>query len=159
MKTSLLIALSGVFFAASGVPAAAAQTPQPFELLSDVKVDKVSIVDGAERHALVDPAVVVPGDRLVFSTRYRNNGAVKAEHIVVTNPIKPGIMLASDGAALLDVSVDGGKSWGKLAGLNVPDGQGGQRAAQSGDVTHVRWVLASVAPGASGTLSFNAIVR
>lgn len=103
--------------------------------------------------------MVVPGDRLVFSTRYRNNTGQKVENIVVTNPIRPGIALADDGATGLDVSVDGGASWGKLGLLKVADGQGGQRPAQPGEVTHVRWVLAAVAPGASGTLSFNAIVR
>lgn len=159
MKARLLVALIGAIVASSAVPAAAVQAAQPFELVSDVKVDKVTMADGKEVHALVEPAVVVPGDRLVFSTRYRNNGAVKAENIVVTNPIKPGIALAADGSNDLVVSVDGGKSWGKLALLKVADGQGGQRAAQATDVTHVRWVLASVAPGASGTLSFNAIVR
>lgn len=159
MKARLFVALMGALIAGSGVSAATAQAAQPFELVNDVKVDRVTVVEGKERHALVEPSVVVPGDRLVFSTRYRNNTAAKVENIVVTNPIKPGIAFVSEAAGAADVSVDGGKAWGKLASLTVADGKGGQRAAQASDVTHVRWVLASVAPGAAGTISFNAIVR
>lgn len=159
MKARLFVALMGALIAGSGISAASAEAAQPFELVNDVKVDKITVVDGKESHALVDPTVVVPGDHLVFSTRYHNNTAGKVENIVVTNPIKPGIAYVSEGAGVSDVSVDGGKTWGKLASLTVADGKGGQRAAQATDVTHVRWVLASVAPGASGTISFNAIVR
>lgn len=159
MKARLFVALMGALIAGSTVSAASAQAAQPFELVNDVQVDKITVVDGKEHHALVEPSVVVPGDHLVFSTRYRNNTAAKVENIVVTNPIKPGIAFVSEGAGAADVSVDGGKTWGKLAALKVADAAGGQRAAQAGDVTHVRWVLDSVAPGAAGTVSFNAIVR
>lgn len=159
MKATLLKALISALIAAGAGSAATAQAAQPFELVNEAKLDKVTMVDGHEKRALVEPDVVVPGDRLVFTTRYRNNTGQKVENIVVTNPIRPGIALAPDAAGALDVSVDGGKTWGKLAALKVADGQGGERPAASGDVTHVRWVLATVAPGASGALSFNAIVR
>ena len=43
--------------------------------------------------------------------------------------------------------------------LKVADGKGGTRPAQASDVTHVRWSIASFAPGASGTLEYHAVVR
>ena len=100
-----------------------------------------------------------PGRRVNFSTQYRNTGAEKVDNFVVTNPIPAGVMLAPEGAATLDVSVDGGKTWGKLASLQVADGKGGQRAASNADVTHVRWTLPVLTPGTTGTLTYNAIVR
>ena len=68
-------------------------------------------------------------------------------------------MIDPAGAAMADVSVNGGKSWGKLASLTVTAPDGTKRAAQASDVTHVRWTLALLAPGASGTVTYRAIVR
>ena len=157
MNKFLIAAFSGLL-AATAAPAAMAEASQPVELKGDVKVDKLVVENGHEKHVLVAPNVVVPGDKLVFATSYRNNGSVAVKDFVVTNPIPEGVMLASQGAELLDVSVDGGKSWGKLAQLKVSD-TAGPRAAQASDVTHIRWVLPVLAPGAKGTLSYNAIVR
>lgn len=141
------------------IPAAQAQAAQPIELIGDVKLDKVVVENGHEKHVMVEPKVVVPGDKLVFATAYRNTGSAAVNNFVVTNPIPAGVMLAPDGAAQAAVSVDGGKTWGKLVQLTVSGPGGTKRAAQTSDVTHVRWTLALLAPGASGTVSYRAIVR
>lgn len=129
------------------------------QLESDVKVEKVIAENGTVKKTWVTPQVVVPGDRLVFSVRYRNVSADKVDNFVVTNPIPQPVMLAAEGAEALEVSVDGGKAWGKLGVLQVVDGKGDQRAALNSDVTHVRWTLPVLNPGASGTLTYSAIVR
>lgn len=157
MRKNLL--LLGAFIAAFHAPSVLAQAASPVELKGDVKLDKIVVQNGKEQHILSEPKIVVPGDRLIFSTAYHNNGAMVVKNFVVTNPIPEGVTLASDATGLLEVSVDGGKNWGRLALLTVPDGQGGTRPAQAGDATHVRWTLASVAAGASGVLTYNAIVR
>jgi len=163
MKANWISAVIGMTaFAACtlSVPAMAeAAKPAQIQLESDVKVEKVIAENGTVKKTWVTPQVVVPGDRLVFSVRYRNVSADKVDNFVVTNPIPQPVMLAADGAEALDVSVDGGKAYGKLTALRVADGKGGLRAALSSDVTHIRWILPSVQPSASGTLSFNAIVR
>ena len=138
----------------------AAAPASPVALKGEVKLEKTVVENGVERIALVAPDVVVPGDKLVFSTAYSNTGATPAVNFVVTNALPSGVALAPDAAAAtLAVSVDGGKSWGKLAALKVADGQGGIRAALASDATHVRWTLPVIAPGASGTLKYHAIVR
>jgi len=136
-----------------------AQATQPIELKGDVQLDKVVVENGREKHVMVEPKVVVPGDKLVFATAYRNTGATAVSNFVVTNPIPAGVALAQGDAPMADVSVDGGKTWGKLANLTVTGKDGVKRAAQSSDVTHIRWTLAIVAPGASGTLTYRAVVR
>lgn len=141
------------------VQAQAAHSPQPVELKGDVKVDKVVIENGQERHVLSDPKVVVPGDKLVFSTQYSNTGVQPVDNFVLENPLPAGVMLAPEGAEKLMVSVDGGKTFGRLAALSVTGSDGAKRPAQAGDVTHIRWTLPVLAPGASGTVSFNAIIR
>ncbi len=136
-----------------------AQAAQPIELVGVVKVDKVVVENGKEKHVLSDPQVVVPGDKLLFTTKYRNSSNETVRNFVVTNPVPNGVAVASNGADAQTVSVDGGKTWGKLSALTVSDGNGGTRPATAEDVTHLRWVLGEVAPGATGALSYNAIVR
>ena len=158
MNKFWIVTVSGLL-AAMGAPMAQAQAAQPIELKGDVKLDKVIVEQGREKHVMVEPTVVVPGDKLVFATAYRNTGAIAVNNFIVTNPIPVGVMLAPDGVVQAEVSVDGGKVWGKLVNLTVAGPGGAKRPAQSGDVTHVRWTLPVLAPGATGTLTYRGIVR
>ena len=142
---------------ALAVPAHAADGPVTLE--STVKLDKVVTEAGQGKHVLVEPKKVVPSNRLVFVNSYHNTGAKPVQNFVVTNPLPGAVALADDGFGSFDASVDGGKSWGKLASLRLADGKGGSRPAQAGDVTHVRWVVPVIAPGASGGLEYHAVVR
>lgn len=163
MKHQFFVLLAAMFLpmnaatAAQGVPPA--KPTQPIELHGDVKLDKVVIENGQEKRMLVEPKTVVPGDKLVFSTSYRNVGTVPVDNVVVTNPLPSAVEISAQSAEALTVSVDGGKTWGLLARLTVSDGQGGTRAAATGDVTHIRWIIPVLQPGASGVVSYNGIVR
>jgi uncharacterized repeat protein (TIGR01451 family) len=142
------------------IPAAAQGNASPVTLSGDVKAVKtVTDADGKERTELVDPTTIVPGDRLVFGTDYANKGAEAVTNFVVTNPLPGAVRLAPDADPALELSVDGGKSWGVLASLSITNSDGTTRPATHADVTHVRWVLASIAPGASGRLTYPAIIR
>ena len=144
----------------SGAPALAnPASGSPVSLKGDVKLEKTVTENGVSSVQLLDPKVVVPGDRLLFTTRYQNDGTAAVTNFVVTNPLPSAVALAGEAAAETEVSVDGGKSWGLLSALKVSDGQGGQRAASTSDVTHVRWTVARIAPGASGQVEYRAIVR
>ncbi len=142
------------------MPAAAQSAPSPVVLSGDVKAVKtVAGPDGKERTELVEPSTIVPGDRLVFGTDYANKGAEPVTNFTVTNPLPAAVRLAPDADNALTVSVDGGKTWGVLASLTVANPDATTRPATQADVTHVRWVLASIAPGASGRLTYPAIIR
>lgn len=139
---------------------AAAQNESPVTLSGDVKAVETSVdADGNETTQLVTPDVIVPGDRLIFGTDYANNGAEPVENFVVTNPLPAPVRLAPDAASDLTVSVDGGETWGTLSELAVTEEDGTSRAATHSDVTHVRWTLATIAPGESGRLEYPAIIR
>lgn len=138
-------------------PGAVLAAPGQVVLKGDVKLEKTVVEAGKSRVVLADPKVVVPGDRLLFSTRYANTGGATVQNFVVTNPLPAAVAL--DAQAGDQVSVDAGTTWGKLAALTVADGKGGRRPAQAGDVTHVRWTLPTIAAGASGQVEYHAIVR
>ena len=156
-KPSIAFFACVAIFAA--VPATAFAAPGAVVLKGDVKVETTVVEKGVEKTVLATPKVVVPGNRLVFSTSYRNESASPVQNFVVTNPVPEGIAVAAPDAANLVVSVDGGKSWGKLAALAVKDAKGVARPAQAADVSHVRWTLATIAPGAAGAVAYHAVVK
>ncbi|MCR9180394.1 MAG: hypothetical protein NXH71_09215 [Erythrobacteraceae bacterium] len=142
------------------MPVQAQQQASPVSLSGDVKAVKViTEADGSERIDLVEPGTIIPGDRLIFGTDYANTGDEAVTNFNVTNPLPAAVRLAPDADPALTVSVDGGKTWGRLADLSVTAADGRGRAATHEDVTHVRWMLASIAPGEEGRLTYPAIIR
>jgi hypothetical protein len=160
LLTKFTIAAAASAMLLPGLPVAAQAAASPIALIGDVKAEKVvTAPDGTERTELVEPSAIIPGDRLIFGTDYAHNGTDAVSNFVVTNPLPAAVRLAPDADPALDVSVDGGKTWGKLAALTVSNSDGAARPATHADVTHVRWVLASVTPGAKGRLTYPAIIR
>ena len=156
-----MIRLTTAFLAiALAVSPAMAQQQTPGVVLEgDVKLEKTVEVDGRTQTRLEDPKVVVPGDKLLFSTRYANKGSQQVDNFVVTNPVPQAVRVADDSAGVLQVSVDGGKAYGLLAALTVKDAAGTVRPAQAQDITHIRWTVPAIAPGGSGSVEYHAIVR
>ena len=154
-----LVAASFVTFAAASAPAFAADA---VSLSSSVLVDVVTKTDGQVTHKLVEPNSTnqkVPGAMLVYTLAYHNNLDKPFDNFVVTNPLPAAVMLADDGFGTFDVSVNGGKSFGKLATLTVTDANGKARAAQASDVNALRWVIPTIAAGASGKLEYHGVIR
>ena len=155
-----MIAATLIFGAVAMPITAQAQSQSDVTLKGEVMAVETSMdAEGNETTKLVEPALIVPGDRLMFRTEYANNGAEPADNFVITNAVPAAVRVASDAPADLMVSVDGGKSWGTLDTLSVTAENGNERAAKHDDVTHVRWTLTSIAPGASGRVAYPAIIR
>jgi uncharacterized repeat protein (TIGR01451 family) len=133
----------------------------PIQLTSNIFVEKQQKkADGSYSVNLVKPDVIVPGDQLVFVVRYRNAGTEPASNFTVTNPMPKAVVFSgtSDGMEL--VSIDGGKSWGKLSQLRVTNADGSSRPALMTDVTHIKWNLnQTLTAGAEGKLIFRGVVR
>ncbi len=160
MIKKLTLALTAAALTLPAMPLFAQTSDQPITLTGDVKAVKVIVgADGSERVELTEPSTIIPGDRLIFATDYANNGSDPVGNFNVTNPLPAAVRLAPDADPALDVSVDGGKSWGKLAALTIANADGTTRPAAHSDVTHVRWVLETIAPGAQGRLTYPAIIR
>ena len=123
-------------------------------------IDPQGEVKGADgKFKLVDPKGVVPGDTLVFITDYSNSGQAPVTDFVIVNPVPKSVKLSAQSAAHLEVSVDGGKHFGMLSTLTVPDANGNPRAATADDVTHLRWTITRLAQGQSGRAVYSAVVR
>ncbi|PCD02200.1 hypothetical protein COC42_12115 [Sphingomonas spermidinifaciens] len=139
--------------------AAAAQAAAPaVSLSSDVRREVTVVADGREKTVFEAPKSVVPGDRLIFTTRYANSGTRRADNVVVLNPLPKGVAWIGDASDGAQVSVDGGRTFGALSALRVTIG-GTSRPATPADATHLRWTLAAVQPGAAGQVRYRGTVR
>ncbi|WP_285713774.1 hypothetical protein [Erythrobacter oryzae] len=160
VTTFLLACAAAVSLTAPVVPLAAQDAAPAISVDGDIKSEKtVTDADGKSRVELVDPASFLPGDRLIFGQNYRNSSTEVVTNFTITNPLPEAVRLAPDADPALEVSVDGGKTWGLLKTLSVTASDGTSRPATHADVTHVRWVLATIAPGASGRVAFPVIIR
>lgn len=157
MLSRLFAVLSLALAAQIAAPMALAQGQNAVSLSGDVQVVRTIEENGTARTVLEPPTQVVPGDRLVFSTSYRNTSGQVVEDFVITNPLPAAVVLAENGA--FAVSVDGAKSFGSLASLSVTLEDGATRPAELADVTHVRWTLDRLEPGASGSVTYFATIR
>lgn len=93
------------------------------------------------------------GDRVVTVVSWQRLGGDGS--FTVTNPLPRAIAYQDSARDEEEVSVDGGRSWGKLGELRI-----GSRMATPEDVTHVRWrVAASTAAKGRGQIAYSGIVR
>lgn len=118
----------------------------------DSKVFVERIKPGTGR--LLEPASTLRrGDRLVYVVEWQRLGGKGA--FTVTNPLPASVYFQGSAFGDEEVSVDGGRNWGKLEALRK-----GERIATPEDVTHLRWrVPARLAAQGSGRITYSAIVR
>ncbi|MDP3675904.1 MAG: hypothetical protein Q8R44_12555 [Novosphingobium sp.] len=140
----------------AGAPLASAA---PVAVANSVFVEReVSIGNGSSARVLEPARSLRRGDRLVYIVSWRAPRA-KGEHLTITNPLPRTIAYERSGGGNEDLSVDGGRSWGKLDGLRIRDGSV-WRYATPEDVTHIRWkVPPQLAVAGSGRLTWSGIVR
>ena len=93
------------------------------------------------------------GDRVVTILRWYRLGG--DGDFTITNPMPKAITYQKSTRSNELVSVDGGRTWGRLGDLRV-----GSRFATPEDVTHVRWrISAHTAKSGSGKIAYRGIVR
>lgn len=98
------------------------------------------------------------GDRVVTILTWQKQSGANDKGgggFTLTNPVPRKVAYQGSTREDEEVSVDGGRTWGRLGELVV-----GSRLATSEDVTHVRW---HVAPGQAargqGRIAYSGIVR
>lgn len=126
---------------------------------SAIAIQKSVYLERAERQGdrlvrALEPATTLRrGDTVVLMLKW--NAPVRSGNFAVTTPVPRDLSFKRTGGQSADVSIDGGRSWGRLTELNV----GGRRATPE-DVTHLRWQVGrGQARRGTGTLSYSAIVR
>ena len=117
---------------------------------SAVYVEKIAPGKG---RTLQPAAQLNRGDRVVYVVSWYRMGGSGA--FTVTNPLPRSVYYQGSADGSEEVSLDGGRNWGKLERMRI-----GDRLATPEDVTQVRWhVAASEAARGSGEITYSAIVR
>jgi hypothetical protein len=121
-----------------------------------VSTDSAVFVErkGGDSDRQLEPAErFVRGDRVITILRWHRLGGNGG--FTITNPLPRTIAFQRSSRSDEQVSVDGGKTWGRLSELTV-----GSRVASPEDVTHVRWKISPQrALEGSGQIAYSAIVR
>lgn len=185
IKTILIEAALVVGVLTTGIAAAHAAHAAPLQVAiqaadprANVKIESKILVERIEQDAagqvstkLYNPAEVkvIPGDKLVFVNTYNNTSNAAVTGFVVNNPVHPAVTFAEVNEDWAMLSVDGGNNFGKLTELKITEtpeataeaaSTSVTRAAQPGDVTHIRWTFdQAIAAGASGELRFTGLVK
>jgi len=121
---------------------------------------QVTGADGKVTRKLVPATRVAPGGEVIYEIEYANGGKRVATDVVISNPLPNELLFEDDSKTpATDMSVDHGKTYGKLAQLTVTGADGKPRPARTSDVTDLRWVIPSIAAGAKGKVSFRARVK
>lgn len=97
------------------------------------------------------------GDRIVTILSWQKQSGPKNDNIgfTVVNPLPRQVAYQGSTREDEEVSVDGGRSWGRLGELTI-----GSRQATAEDITHVRWHVApNQAAQGQGRIAYSGIVR
>lgn len=147
-------------YTGAGLAALAAFTAVPVAAKSSVSLDSAVFVERQQTGNIrsLEPAQrLIRGDRVVTVLTWQRLQPISGGNggFTVTNPLPRDIAYQDSAGGNEDVSVDGGRSWGKLGILRK-----GSRMATPEDVTHVRWrVAASHAVKSRGQIAYSGIVR
>lgn len=127
------------------------------------KEQRIVAEDGTETVELVAVTTAVPGDQVIYTITFTNEGSDSADNVRITNPI-PAEMMLVEGSAFgpgteVTYSVDGGESYGGADSLSVATPEG-ERVAKAEDYTHIRWSMTeSLSAGDQGFARFRAVLR
>jgi len=138
----------------------ASYAASPIALSSKVQ-ELVQVVDekGKPHLKAVEADKIVPGDRILYTTVFKNNGDQASDKIVISNPIPANTRYLTGTAkgenCVITYSVDNGSSWGNVKSLKVKLKDGTVRAAKASDYTNIRWEYRrSLQPSEAKAVSF-----
>ncbi len=115
--------------------------------------------DGEKEVQLVEAGNAIPGDELIFTVTYTNQGVEPAENVVLVNPVPEHTEYIGESAGgestAITFSVDGGGSYDLPDNLKVTGEDGKPRTAMAREYTHLRWIRnGPLSPGESGKVVF-----
>lgn len=127
-------------------------TEAPALIKSTIFIEKENLANRSYTRTVERASTLGAGDRVVTILDWRAPTGREAATVNLAIPRHLAFQRSSIGGE--DVSIDGGRSWGKLGMLQVRQG-GSVRLASLEDVTNVRWRVR----GAYGRITYSALVR
>ena len=162
LRTLIITSLALVLQSAAGL-AHAQQNPILVKSIAETEVDVKNAQGGVEKKR-VTLAKAAPGDEVIYTTTFTNQGAKPAGNVAISNPV-PANTTYVGGSAFGDnteitYSVDGGKTYAAPDKLNIKTPEGRERPAMPSEYTHIRWVYkGELAPAKTGSASFRVVIK
>ena len=151
LRRKALRALSGFVIGLTGLSAALPASATP-----NIATDSAIFIEHKHSESirrLERASELARGDRVVTILRWYRLGGNGG--FTITNPLPQEITYQKSSRPGEQVSIDGGKTWGRLRDLTV-----GTRNATPEDVTHVRWrISARHSAYGKGQIAYSGIVR
>jgi hypothetical protein len=140
-------------YAMTGLAIALPQTALAAPVIATDAAVFVERSDGNNLRSLEPANRLNPGDRVVTIVSWQRKAGDGG--FTITNPLPRTIAYQESAQDDQEVSVDGGRTWGRLGELSI-----GTRTATPEDVTHMRWrVPATSAARGRGRIAYSGIVR
>lgn len=150
--------IAGIAIVAGALAPVAAQAERPVRFASDVFVERFVPGAGGRMTRVLERAErLKSGDRVIFVVNWQVDGA---RPFTFVNPVPGTIAFQRSAEDREEVSIDGGKTWGKLSDLRVREADGSIRHATPDDVTTLRWrVPLQMAAAGNGQITYRGVVR
>ena len=144
--------------AAAAIIASAVQAQSTLGTSRAVYVERVAnLTDGRMMRAIEPAQGLRSGDRVVLMVEWQATPA--PDGLTVASAVPRALAFQRSSKDEVEISVDGGKKWGKLGQMRIRDGNA-LRLASPEEVTHLRWrVGANQRGNAANRLTYSAIVR
>ena len=120
-------------------------------------------LDGSIKLERVAAVKVALGNEVIYSSRFQNKGAEPADEIVMVMPVPKEVNYvegsATDISANVTFSADGGKTYLNRGRLTVKE-EGVERAATSGEISHIKWVMVNpLGVNERGVVAYRGVVK
>lgn len=134
-----------------------------FQSKAEVEIQQVDAK--GEKILVRQPAtLVVPGDVVIYTNSFSNQGDETAEKLVITNPVPEQMEFLAGSTlpetAVMTYSIDGGNTYGAPDQLFITEDDGRKRKAEAKEYTHIRWQIQDPLPaGETGQVEFRARLK
>lgn len=134
----------------------------------DAAKEIVVYENGSLNTKKVPADTIEPGETLVYTLTYTNQGDESAKNVVLDNPVPEDTTYVAGSAAgnNTDVlfSIDNGKTYSVPSQLNytvsLPSGKEEKRSVSPDRYTNIRWVMNNpIAPGTEGQVIYKVLVK
>jgi uncharacterized repeat protein (TIGR01451 family) len=150
-----LLALTAPFALAEGEISLIMEAQEEVEIINQ---------EGKKETQYIETTSVIPGDVVLYTIHYHNQGNEPAEAVVITNPIPENMHYLNEITPFSDTattfSVDGGKTFDTPDKLFITKEDGTKRPAMAGDYAHIQWLFNSpLPPDGKGAVGYRARLK
>lgn len=156
MLRTLLFAAAAAFFSTSAYAAVSATQRVEQEIVVKDETGKPTI-----KRVAAD--AVAPGEEVIYTLAFKNDGDEPADAMVLVMPVPAEISYVegsvTGAGAKVAFSADGGQTYVGRGRLTVVE-NGVARPARGDEITHIKWTLgAPLNAGATGEVSYRGLLR